>query len=168
MDYQLNNSAPSPTVLSCLATVKLDLKDVANAILCRLCKSAATTSTIAANYSPGPCVLLHCGNKCGNWFLCVNCKKYVDKRRVVSHFESKAHIKAATGFVPNKEETITTAVGVSESSDVAYYCPDNNDDDEDGDEGTNFYLASVTTMMTSQLTRAKCCRWHWRNKMQHQ
>jgi len=89
------------------------------------------------------------GKKCTNWFICVNCKKYVDRRRVDAHFVTFAHIKAATGCIPTKEKVIADDeadlndnAGVSESFDFAEeYAPDFLDEDNDNISYQHFELS---------------------------
>lgn len=145
MAYQLNNSVPV-AVADCLATVNLDVNEerIYKAICCRSCGVAAKTCTIAANYSPGTCMMLQCGNKavnksCTNWFLCVNCKKYVDKRRVETHFKTVAHIKAATGKIPTKEDQNSSAnEAVGEDVSITDAFPDDDDLDSNNDDVDEF------------------------------
>jgi hypothetical protein len=64
------------------------------ALVCKACKALAQTCKVASNYSPSLCLILHCPNKCNNWFVCILCKKCINKKCVTDHFGCKSHLEA--------------------------------------------------------------------------
>jgi hypothetical protein len=67
---------------------------VRQALVCKTCNSLARKCEVASNYSPGLCLILHCPNKCSNWFFCVSCQKRINKKRVTNHFGCRSHLEA--------------------------------------------------------------------------
>jgi hypothetical protein len=65
---------------------------------CRNCGSPAKNSWKSRNFD-GNCLVLDCrnrknGRKCSNWFVCLDCKVRVDRRRTKQHFASSSHREA--------------------------------------------------------------------------
>ena len=63
---------------------------------CNKCSGSVRQCQRALNVCPGRCILLSCNNvvageKCPNWFACLECEKRLDKRRVRKHFQSRSH-----------------------------------------------------------------------------
>lgn len=120
-----------------LTEKELAQTDFVLALTCKKCNSPAKTCTVAKNYSPGRCLILHCPNQrtCPNWFVCCVCNKRVDKRRVKDHFaKNKAHYKNLEALVAYaivaKEEAVLSNVSADANIGYIDYGPSDDDNDD--------------------------------------
>ena len=108
---------------------------------CKHCKGIIEVCMPAMNFSPGLCLLFNCGKeteRCDQWYACMTCSAFLDKRRVKNHFQSKKH-KAKCNNLSNIDvEASSSALhddynaanddGASSSDDYGN-AGDNSDDD---------------------------------------
>jgi hypothetical protein len=121
---------------------------VRQALVCKTCNSLARKCEVASNYSPGLCLILHCPNKCSNWFFCVSCQKRINKKRVTNHFGCRSHLAAVDKTIEVTVKMDTEGVFGSNMNDNAssqliveqnvHYAIEQGNNNDDGNEPMDY------------------------------